>query len=196
MEETQLRVLTLNVWGLKFISPDRPVRLQGIIDHIRQPVSGSRGVESKSDIAYDVVCLQELWIYSDFEKVRDGLEEVLPESKFFRRCVPCFSSFRIDVSNDRPSTRRRECKIAAGGQRRRSETSRYANIHDHSSILLLSCILPLHRPYIETRRLNLGLPSPLVSIAELSVQVLPSFHVSRSFRPIPCRTLYPVCLCT
>lgn len=91
MEETQLRVLTLNVWGLKFISPDRPVRLQGIIDHIRQPISGSRGAESKSDIAYDVVCLQELWIYSDFEKVRDGLEEVLPESKFFRRCVPCFS---------------------------------------------------------------------------------------------------------
>jgi hypothetical protein len=103
MEKTQLRVLTLNVWGLKFISPDRPVRLQGIIDHIRQPVSRSRGVESKSDIAYDVVCLQELWIYSDFEKVRDGLEEVLPESKFFRRCVPSLFPFRVDASNDRRS---------------------------------------------------------------------------------------------
>lgn len=193
MEETQLRVLTLNVWGLKFISPDRPVRLQGIIDHIRQPVSESRGVESKSDIAYDVVCLQELWIYSDFEKVRDGLEEVLPESKFFRRCVPSLLSFRNDAF---PSiTRRRECTIAAGVQKRRSQPSRYANIHDHSWILL-SCIPSLYRPYIETRRLNLGLPSPLVSIAELSVRVLPSFHVSRSSRPIPCRTRCRVCLCT
>jgi hypothetical protein len=103
MEETKLRVLTLNVWGLKFISPDRPIRLQGIIDHIRQPVSGTRGVESKSDIAYDVVCLQELWIYSDFEKVRDGLEEVLPESKFFRRCVPSLLPFRNDASSTRRS---------------------------------------------------------------------------------------------
>lgn len=84
MEDTKLRVLTLNVWGLRFISPDRPPRIQAIIDHIRQPLDA----ESKSDIAYDVVCLQELWIYSDYEKVRDGLGEVLPESKFFRRCVP------------------------------------------------------------------------------------------------------------
>jgi len=74
----KLRLLTLNVWGLKFISPDRPARLTAIIDHIR---------DCLGDEAYDVVCLQELWIYADFERVREGLKEILHESKFFRRCV-------------------------------------------------------------------------------------------------------------
>jgi hypothetical protein len=94
----QLRILTLNVWGLKFISPDRPTRLTGIIDHIHSVCShpsdpaGSkslleRGQEQADGQGYDVVCLQELWIYSDFERVREGLRGVLPESKFFRRLV-------------------------------------------------------------------------------------------------------------
>jgi hypothetical protein len=93
----KLRLLTLNVWGLKFISPDRPARLTAIIDHIRHCLG---------DEAYDVVCLQELWIYADFERVRDGLKEVLHESKFFRRYVSvllCGVSLSLPVGPFLPS---------------------------------------------------------------------------------------------
>jgi len=129
MEETKLRVLTLNVWGLKFISPDRPARIQGIIDHIRQPidVDADLGIDRKSSIAYDVVCLQELWIYSDYERVRDGLEEVLPESKFFRRYV----RVRSDVSRFRMRRGRvpRMNRVSRDGCKTRYSQADGASLH-------------------------------------------------------------------
>ena len=129
MEQTKLRVLTLNVWGLKFISPDRPARIQGIIDHIRQPidVDVDLGIDRKSSIAYDVVCLQELWIYSDYERVRDGLEEVLPESKFFRRYV----RVRSDVSRFRMRRGRvpRMNRVSRDGCKTRYSQADGASLH-------------------------------------------------------------------
>lgn len=32
---------------------------------------------------YDIVCLQELWIYKEFELVRDRVAGILPNSRFF-----------------------------------------------------------------------------------------------------------------
>ena len=36
---------------------------------------------------YDIVALQELWVFSDYEHVRDAVAKKLPYSKFFYRQV-------------------------------------------------------------------------------------------------------------
>lgn len=36
---------------------------------------------------YDIVALQELWVFSDYEHVREMVSKSLPYSKFFYRCV-------------------------------------------------------------------------------------------------------------
>ncbi|THH20508.1 hypothetical protein EW146_g866 [Bondarzewia mesenterica] len=70
MSDTQLRVFTLNCWGLKYVSKNRSERISAIMSFLAQ-----------SD--YDVVALQELWVYSDYEKVRSSVAKILPYSKFF-----------------------------------------------------------------------------------------------------------------
>jgi len=56
--------------GLAFISKDRPVRINAIAEYL-------------STADYDIVCLQELWIYKDYERVRDIVSHNLPCSRFF-----------------------------------------------------------------------------------------------------------------
>lgn len=68
--DRSLKVLSFNVWGLAFISKDRPARIKAIAEHI-------------AFSTYDIVCLQELWIYKDFEIVREMVNNVLPFSRFF-----------------------------------------------------------------------------------------------------------------
>ena len=41
---------------------------------------------------YDIITLQELWVFSDYEYVRTAVSKKLPYSKFFYRCV-CQSLF-------------------------------------------------------------------------------------------------------
>ncbi|EIW68860.1 inositol phosphorylsphingolipid-phospholipase C [Tremella mesenterica] len=65
-----LKVLSFNVWGLKYISKDRKIRIQAIAHYL-------------SGKSYDIVCLQELWVYDDFVIVRDQVGGVLPFSRFF-----------------------------------------------------------------------------------------------------------------
>ena len=36
---------------------------------------------------YDVIALQELWVFADYEYVRASLAKRLPHSKFFYRCA-------------------------------------------------------------------------------------------------------------
>ncbi|TYJ54443.1 hypothetical protein B9479_004859 [Cryptococcus floricola] len=67
MGDHSLRVFTFNVWGLAFYSKDRIQRLRAIADHI-------------ASASYDIVCLQELWIYKDYEMVREEIQHVLPFS--------------------------------------------------------------------------------------------------------------------
>lgn len=67
-----LTLLTFNVWGLRFVSKDRDVRIRAIAAYL-----------ASNSSRYDVVCLQELWINSDFEFVRRELADVLPHSRFF-----------------------------------------------------------------------------------------------------------------
>ncbi|KAI7697378.1 Sphingomyelin phosphodiesterase 2 [Sarcoptes scabiei] len=56
-EIDNLKIFTLNCWGLRYVSDHREVRMKLIAQHL-------------CDQDYDVVFLQEVWIQSDFEYIR------------------------------------------------------------------------------------------------------------------------------
>ncbi|CAE6377282.1 unnamed protein product [Rhizoctonia solani] len=68
--DSQLRVLTLNCWGLKFVSKDRVVRTRAIGDEIAAS-------------NYDIVGLQELWVQGDYDYIKAKVAHKLPYSKYF-----------------------------------------------------------------------------------------------------------------
>ncbi|TFY78793.1 hypothetical protein EWM64_g5217, partial [Hericium alpestre] len=70
MSDTQIRVFSLNCWGLKYVSKDRKGRISAIA-----------GFLARAD--YDIVALQELWVYADYELVRASVAKRLPYAKFF-----------------------------------------------------------------------------------------------------------------
>ncbi len=92
MTDTRLRLLTFNCWyveseicssyakftcssrGLKYVSKHRMERIRAIAS-----------VLASSD--YDIITLQELWVFADFEYVRSAVSKKLPYAKFFYRCV-------------------------------------------------------------------------------------------------------------
>ncbi|KAI0756251.1 DNase I-like protein [Daedaleopsis nitida] len=70
MSDNRLKLLTFNCWGLKYVSKFRKERVTAIAN-----------VLASSD--YDVITLQELWVFADFEYVRAAVSKKLPYSKFF-----------------------------------------------------------------------------------------------------------------
>ncbi|KAK4687628.1 sphingomyelin phosphodiesterase 2, partial [Tremellales sp. Uapishka_1] len=70
VENNTLKVLSFNVWGLAFVSKDRKIRIKAIAEYL-------------ASSSFDIVCLQELWIYKDFEIVREEVLQNLPFSRFF-----------------------------------------------------------------------------------------------------------------
>lgn len=60
--------------GLKYVSKHRKERVTAIAAAL-----------AASD--HDVITLQELWVFADYEYVRDAVSKRLPHSKFFYRCV-------------------------------------------------------------------------------------------------------------
>ncbi|KAF9344344.1 phospholipase C type enzyme [Mortierella sp. NVP85] len=74
--ETTLSVLTLNCWGLKFVSKDRQDRLTAIGRYL---ADASRG--------YDIVGLQEVWVYDDYLRIKELVQETLPYTKHWRSGV-------------------------------------------------------------------------------------------------------------
>ncbi|KAK3927734.1 Putative neutral sphingomyelinase [Frankliniella fusca] len=74
MANTILCVLTLNCWGIPFVSKDRKARMKAIALEL---ASGK----------YDIVCLQEVWSTNDFNLIRDGAKPVLPYSHYFHSGV-------------------------------------------------------------------------------------------------------------
>lgn len=56
--------------GLAIVSKDRRTRIHAIADYL-------------ASSSYDIVCLQELWIYKDYEVVREAVQRNLPFSRFF-----------------------------------------------------------------------------------------------------------------
>lgn len=69
---TSIEVLTLNCWGLKYISAHRHARLSEIGHQLatRSP-------------APDVVGLQECWTQADYLAIRDHTRHILPYGKFY-----------------------------------------------------------------------------------------------------------------
>lgn len=73
-DHDQLSVLTLNVWGLNYISKLRIPRIKAIATHLA----------SASTPLYDFVCLQEIWYESkDWRFLKHALASRYPHSKFF-----------------------------------------------------------------------------------------------------------------
>lgn len=67
-----IHVLTLNCWGLKFISKYRSERLGEI---------GTR--LAVHDPPLDIVGLQECWTYADYASIRESVKNGLPYTKFY-----------------------------------------------------------------------------------------------------------------
>ncbi|KAF9024148.1 inositol phosphophingolipids phospholipase C [Hymenopellis radicata] len=65
-----IRILTLNCWGLKYVSKNRVERIRAIATEL-------------ANSNHDIITLQELWVFSDYEHVRDSVYKRLPYSKFF-----------------------------------------------------------------------------------------------------------------
>ncbi|KAL7043735.1 hypothetical protein ACKWTF_001644 [Chironomus riparius] len=65
-----LSILTLNIWGIPFISKDKDIRVHAISDHF-----------ANSD--YDIISLQEVWSEYDFNKIRNRVAERFPFSHYF-----------------------------------------------------------------------------------------------------------------
>ncbi|KAF8921910.1 inositol phosphophingolipids phospholipase C [Mucidula mucida] len=65
-----IRILTLNCWGLKYVSKNRVERIRAIAAEL-------------ANSNHDIITLQELWVFSDYEHVRESLSKRLPYSKFF-----------------------------------------------------------------------------------------------------------------
>ncbi|KAF8713701.1 DNase I-like protein, partial [Rhizoctonia solani] len=71
-DESNIRVLTFNCWGLRFVSQHRLARVTAIADRILN-----------ASPAYDVVALQELWLKSDHALIAEAVAPVLPYSTVF-----------------------------------------------------------------------------------------------------------------
>ena len=65
-----MKVLTFNIWGLNRVSKYRQQRVAAIISALF------------SDVA-DVICLQELWLDSDYELIQQNLSHIYPHSVYF-----------------------------------------------------------------------------------------------------------------
>ncbi|MCJ1383310.1 phospholipase C type enzyme [Xylographa soralifera] len=68
----KLNLLTLNCWGLKYISTSRSARLSQIGHEI-----------STTQPTPHIVALQECWTYADYLSIRTSTRSILPHSKFY-----------------------------------------------------------------------------------------------------------------
>ncbi|XP_033314882.1 neutral sphingomyelinase [Bombus vancouverensis nearcticus] len=68
--KTLINILTLNCWGIPYVSQNRNVRMTAI-------------AEKFATENYDIICLQEVWSVKDFKMIRAKTEEQLPYSHYF-----------------------------------------------------------------------------------------------------------------
>lgn len=93
---SQLRVLSLNCWGLKYISALRNERLSEIGNQI-----------AAADPAPDIVGLQECWTQQDYNAIRERTKHLLPYGKFYHSGIfggglVILSRWPIEESSMRP----------------------------------------------------------------------------------------------
>lgn len=75
-ELTELNIITLNCWGLLYLSKDRASRLAAIGQAL-----------AASDPAPHIVGLQECWTQEDYQAIRHATRFVLPYGKFYHSGV-------------------------------------------------------------------------------------------------------------
>ncbi|RXG68239.1 putative neutral sphingomyelinase [Armadillidium vulgare] len=68
----EIRVFTLNIWGIPNISKDREARVQAIAQHL-----------TGTHEPYHYVFLQEVWSKTDFQFLADKVSKILPFSHYF-----------------------------------------------------------------------------------------------------------------
>ncbi|KAG9125421.1 phospholipase C type enzyme [Ceratobasidium sp. 392] len=95
-DESRIRVLTFNCWGLRFVSQHRLARINAIAERILNAAP-----------AYDIVALQELWLKSDHALVAEAVAPVLPHSTVFYSGafgsgLSLFSRFPIEQAQMHP----------------------------------------------------------------------------------------------
>lgn len=71
MADNQVRILSLNCWGLKHLSRNREARITAIAERLRDSHE------------YDIVALQEVWVDRDYEQLKSAVAHFLPHSKRF-----------------------------------------------------------------------------------------------------------------
>src|SRR6266487_2693419 len=69
---SKINILTLNCWGLKFLS-----------DHRRERLSEIGRRLASSQYPPEIVGLQECWTQEDFENIRKHTRQILPYGKFY-----------------------------------------------------------------------------------------------------------------
>jgi sphingomyelin phosphodiesterase 2 len=72
LSPSRIRILTLNCWGLKFISKFRHERLSEIGRQL-----------ATADEPPEIVGLQECWTQQDYKSIRSQTKHVLPYGKFY-----------------------------------------------------------------------------------------------------------------
>ncbi|XP_017862993.1 PREDICTED: putative neutral sphingomyelinase [Drosophila arizonae] len=70
----ELKILTLNIWGIPLVSSNRAPRIEAISKEL-------------SSGQYDIVSLQEVWSQHDSEQLQQGTASVLPYSHYFHSGV-------------------------------------------------------------------------------------------------------------
>lgn len=95
--EVSIKVLTLNCWGLKYVSKLRKERFNAIAEYLSHPPGSG----------YDVVFLQEVWLNKDYDEFKTKLtrsSEMYPYSHYFDNgiigsgtCI--FSKVRLQDAN-------------------------------------------------------------------------------------------------
>lgn len=68
----QVRLLTLNTWGLKYVSQKRRERLTAIADRL-----------ARDHHQYDVVALQEVWVQEDWNYIESTCKHLFPYTRKF-----------------------------------------------------------------------------------------------------------------
>jgi sphingomyelin phosphodiesterase 2 len=69
---TKVRFLTLNTWGLKFVSTNRKQRLRAIANRI-----------AEQHAQYDVIALQEIWVQEDWDYITTRCGNLFPHMRKF-----------------------------------------------------------------------------------------------------------------
>lgn len=82
-DAAEIRVLTLNCWGLRFISALREERLAEIGNRLAELATPSSSSLSSSSAPLSIVALQECWCRSDFDAIHARTRHVLPHARFF-----------------------------------------------------------------------------------------------------------------